>query len=100
MHEPAPFRPPARTSTKGFLAFHRDNPQVYRLFERFALEAAESGRTRIGAKMIWERMRWYCKVETTEQSPRLNNNYTSRYARLFIENHPERADLFCTRRHR
>lgn len=81
--------------------FHAENPHVWRLFERFALEAAASGVSRIGAKAIWERMRWSLQVETSEHrrgSWRLNNSYTAHYARLFRERHPEHAELFETRR--
>tara|TARA_R110002020_G_scaffold167780_7_gene356291 strand:- start:3177 stop:3545 length:369 start_codon:yes stop_codon:yes gene_type:complete len=81
-----------------FDSFHRANPGVYELFKRFALEAHEQGRQRVGAKMIWERIRWYCQVETTETAPKLNNNYTSRYARLFLLDRPDLEHLFETRR--
>ncbi len=79
-------------------AFHLSNPRVYELFERFALEAVRAGRSHFSAKMIWERMRWYSRVETTDPTFKLNNNYHAYYARFFLERHPELDGLFETRR--
>lgn len=92
--------PPARSDLEAaFLAFHRANPEVYRLFVRFALEAARAGRSRFGARMIWNRIRWFTDVETKESSGlKLNNNHTPYYARLFARDYPEHALLFETRR--
>ncbi|MEK9724416.1 MAG: hypothetical protein VW405_13170 [Rhodospirillaceae bacterium] len=83
-----------------FEAFHEANPNVYRLFERFTKEAIAAGRVRIGAKAIFERMRWYFAFETTGDTFKLNNSFTSFYARLFMADHPEHADLFETRERR
>lgn len=76
-----------------FRAWDAANPEVYRLFERFSLQAARSGR-RIGAKAIVERMRWELRVETRGDDFKLNNSYVSRLARKFVERHPEHAELF------
>lgn len=81
-----------------FRRFHEENPQVWRLFRRFALEAAQTGRTRFGAKMVWERMRWYTNVETNDQSVKLNSNWAAHYARLFVDTHPQHRELFELRR--
>ncbi len=79
-----------------FMEHHRANPAVWSLFERFALEAARAGRKHFGAKAVFERMRWHIEFETKDSLAdwKLNNNYTSRYARMFAERHPEHADLF------
>lgn len=64
------------------------HPEVWRLFERFAVEALRAG-VRIGAKAIWERMRWETRVtQTLPGAPALNNNFTPFYARLFDAKHP------------
>lgn len=86
----------AELSTK-FLKYHQDNPHVWEAFERFALQAAESGRRRIGSAMILERIRWYSMIETTGDKYKVNNNYKSDYARLFNEKYPQFNDLFPTR---
>lgn len=81
---------------QAFRDYHAQNPAVWTLFERFALDAARGGWTHFGAKAVWERIRWYIRLETRDDyaAVKLNNNYTSRYARMFAERHPEHADLF------
>jgi hypothetical protein len=83
-----------------FAEFHRENPHVYRAFERFACEALRSGH-RVGAKAIWERMRWHLFMETSEGRDggyRLNNNLTAYYARELMRRRPEFAGFFEIRR--
>lgn len=96
-HKRGPLRLVRPTLRERFEVFHATNPHVYRLFERFALEAARSGRRRFGAKAVWERMRWFVAFETTADDWKLNNSHTAYYAREFIRRHPEHADLFETR---
>ena len=89
------------TIRAAFFAFHAKYPEVYALFERFALEAIHAGRESIGAKAVWERMRWETAIgsaRTNSEQYRLNNNFTAYYAREFVERHPELADVFETRR--
>lgn len=81
-----------------FERFHAENPEVYRLLLRFALEAHAAGRTRIGVGALWERLRWYSSVETDGEPFKLNDNFRSRYARLIAERNPELAHLFETRK--
>ena len=79
-----------------FQAFHRANPQVYDLLRSLALAMVRAGRDRIGAKMLWERLRWEYALQTAGEY-RLNNNLTSRYARLLMDQEPELAGRFETR---
>lgn len=86
---------------QAFRAFHLRNPHVYSLFERFALEAASAGREKIGARLIWERMRWYLRFETTDRAERglkLNDHYPPYYARMFLRRHPELEGFFELRK--
>lgn len=83
-----------------FAQFHAQNPHVYRAFERFACEAMRSGQ-RIGAKAIWERMRWHLMMETSEHVNggfKLNNNLTAYYARELMRRRPEFCGFFEIRR--
>lgn len=100
---PAPV-PIVPTSRKGgleedFSRFHAANPHVYQALRQVALHAARRGR-KVGIKAIYERVRWEYQVETSRQEDayKLNNNYTSRYARLLMENEPDLAGFFETRR--
>lgn len=94
-HPEEPPRPP--TLEERWQAFDRENPQVWRAFERFTWDAIRAGRERIGAKAIWERMRWWSSVETTGDEYRLNNSWVSFYARKFRKAYPEHAHVFATR---
>lgn len=87
-----------RDIKEAFEIFHRDNPQVYELFRRFTFQAIDAGRKDFGAKAVVERIRWSSMVETTGDIYKINNNFVSFYARMFMENHPEHQGLFETRR--
>jgi hypothetical protein len=88
---------PNNVVERRFWLFHQQNPKVYELFDRFALEAAKSNRSRFGVAAIFERMRWYTSVETKGEAYKLNDNYTAYYGRLWMRNNPEHEGLFSTR---
>lgn len=70
--------------------FHAANPQVYELFQRFAVDALRmERRKRFGARVIWERLRWYTQVETNGTDFRLNDHYPPYYARLLMLERPD-----------
>lgn len=80
-----------------FNEFHKKNPQVYEMFRRFTYQAIDAGRKDFGAKCVVERIRWSSMVETTGDTFKINNNFTSFYARMFMDSHPEHYGLFQTR---
>lgn len=90
---PVPSDPNPRALS--FLEFHRSNPQVFRRFlelarERVQLQKALGRRPRLGAKAIWERLRWDMEFAGPSSKPfRLNNNHTALYARLLVETYHE-----------
>jgi hypothetical protein len=75
---------------------HKENPQTYDLFKKFALDALRSGRKRFGAQAIFERVRWYTQIETVGEF-KVNNSHISCYTRLLILEDPRFADFFETR---
>lgn len=77
-----------------FEVFHRDNPYIFKLFEELALKAISKGKRKIGSKQIIEVIRWKIWVETEGEKYKINNNYTSRYGRLFVAKHPQYKDRF------
>lgn len=82
------------TMQQRFEDFHRGHPDVYRELVKRAREAARSGH-RCGIRMIWERMRWHFYIEMSgDDEYKLNNNYTSRYARLIEDQEPDLRDFF------
>lgn len=86
-----------RTIDDDFHAYDSAHPQVFEMFKRFAYEARAAGMERFGGKAIWERLRWFCAIEKGGETPRLNNNYVSRYVRKLCEECPDLASLFETR---
>jgi len=82
-----------------FEGFHGSHPEVYELFKRFAWELRNAGQKRIGAKAVWERLRYETQVNPERYSGfKLNNNFTSRYARRLIADDPSFRSLIEVRR--
>lgn len=77
-----------------FLDFHKSNPEVWRLFQRFAGEALESGRNRFGARLIGERIRWETIIQTTDKDYKVNNDFWPYYARLLMLTDASFAGVF------
>ena len=78
-----------------FVQFHRANPRIYGLFIRFALEGAVSGRKRFGARMVGERIRWYCNVETRSKDEfKVNDHHWPYYARMAMLDEPSLEGIF------
>lgn len=76
-----------------FLQAHRECPDVWKYFEKFALDAIASGREHYGAKGIMERVRWHTEIEHGIDF-KCNNNFTAYYARIFAAKYPVHADFF------
>jgi hypothetical protein len=83
------------TLEQQFLAFHRTNPHVYQALRRLALELVGRGHRRIGIKMLFEVLRWQYALRTDDPNSefKLNNAYTSFYARL-LNQEPELCGCF------
>jgi len=80
-----------------FDEYDEANPQVYRMFRHFTLEAIAAGRTRLGAKMVCERIRWDTMVGGSGAFT-INNNFTAYYARKFEAEYPDHAGFFAQRK--
>lgn len=90
-----------RTIQEAFEIFHRLNPQVYAECRRLALEALRKGRKKISFKLIINVVRWEKFMQTEEPTLwnqngtltafKINDAYSSRYARLFKKEFPEYA---------
>ena len=79
-----------------FLEFHAKYPKVYELFEKFTLQLIYNGHTRLGAKMIIERIRWEMATDGSKDAKgfKINNNYTCFYSRLFVRKNPKHSKIF------
>lgn len=83
-----------------FCAYHEQNPQVYKKFEEFTLKTIEKGFKNYGAKGIFELVRWTSGVSADNDCFKVNNSYTSLYARMFEKKHPQYKDFFRKRKSR
>lgn len=90
---------PEGTIQEHFEQFHRTHPEVYHALVTYTRDARRAGRERIGVRMIWERMRWYLAIERdATEDYKFNDHYPSRYARLIMDQEPDLAGVFETRR--
>ena len=81
-----------------FQQYHADNPHIYRLFTRFAERALDAGFATYSSKSIFERLRWHMHFDSKDKDDfKINNNYTSRYARMLMEDDPRFDGFFRTR---
>jgi hypothetical protein len=89
------------TLEQRFEAFHAANPHVYASLRRLALDAARRGK-QVGIKMLFEVLRWEATLATDDPASayKLDNGYTSFYARRLMDNEPELAGFFETRTQR
>jgi hypothetical protein len=78
--------------------WHKLNPDVWRLFERFTLQAISSGREHYSAWAVIQRIRWHTTVETSGSDFKISNDYIAFYARLFHVKHPEYDGFFRTKK--
>ena len=87
---------------QAFMLFHEDNPHVYNTLVEEARKLRRMGWKKIGMKFLYERARWILTMKTRipeDMEPyKLNNNYTSRYARLIMKQEPDLKDFFETRK--
>lgn len=79
-----------------FRRFHAENPHVYERLKRLAFKLKVRGVERYGIKALWEVLRYEESVQTTAaaSSYRLNNNFTSMYARLLIAQEEDLEGFF------
>lgn len=80
-----------------FTTFHQQNPRVWDLFKSFTKQAIASGRPHYSADAVLHRIRWHTTVETKGSDFKINDHFSSLYARLFHMAHPEHGKFFETR---
>ncbi|MFI5688624.1 hypothetical protein [Streptomyces sp. NPDC051636] len=85
------------TLDERFDDFHASNPWVLEALEELTTQWIKAGGGRIGVKALFEQLRWSSPHIADGEPFRLNNNFTSRYARLLCARHPEWAGVFQLR---
>lgn len=88
---------PGGTIQQRFERFHRLNPWVYDALVFYARDFLSGGRSRVGMKMLFERVRWERNRRTTGETFKLSNDFHARYARLVMAQEPDLAGKFETR---
>lgn len=86
-----------QTIQERFEAFDRANPHVRAALRNLALMMQARGVRRYGMKGLFEILRWRFAIQTEGDEYKLNNIYTSRYARLLMDTEPRLAGFFATR---
>ena len=78
-----------------FEAYDKSNPHVYKRFCEIADSIIKRGHKHYSADAILHVIRY---ESTVKKEPfelfKINNNYSSRYARKFISDHPEHNNFF------
>lgn len=82
-----------------FQVFHGENPHVYTELVTLARQIHARGYRRIGIELLFAVLRWRSMMATTadEYGFKLNDHFTSRYARLIMAANPDLAGFFATR---
>ena len=81
---------------KTFQEYHEMNPMIYPEFKRYAFMLINNGHKKIGAKQVFERIRWESMIERTGRY-KCNNNYTADYACKFEADFPYLQGIFYHR---
>jgi hypothetical protein len=89
---------PSTSLEERFARFHRENPSLYREFERRAMALYNAGAQHIGIAMIAEVIR-YDEAVARRDAYKVNNSYRAFYARMLVHDHPELSSLIETRGH-
>jgi len=85
------------TLKEKFDLWDEENPEVYKLFCKFTLQAAEKGHKRLSAWMIVNRIRWETSVVTVGNDYKVSNDFIALYARKFMQDHPEYDGFFSVK---
>jgi hypothetical protein len=81
-----------------FYKWHNKNPFVWKAIENIFLDKAKNGQKRIGLKEIFEELRQTIIKEKNDDEWKLNNNWTSAYARILAFKYPELSHFLEIRR--
>ena len=77
------------TIQERFEDFDAEHPEVFELFVRFSKELIAAGHTSYSADAILHRIRWHFDVNAKKDGGfKINNNFTSRYARKLATANP------------
>jgi hypothetical protein len=82
-----------------FIEYHKNNPWVWELFERFAMEMIGAGRERYSSSAIIERIRWEVdRKSSPDERFKISNDFRAYYARMFIAKYPMCNSFFLIKK--
>jgi len=81
-----------------FVKFDATNPEIYRMFCKFALQVA-ARREHFSAKCIFHRIRWESAVGTGGDY-KIDDGWISHYARKYMHEYPQHDGFFELRQRR
>ena len=76
-----------------FEQYQEINPKIYKEFVHYTNEMIQAGQIKVGAKSVFERIRWESKIKRMDQY-KVNNNFTADYARKFEQDYPHFSGIF------
>lgn len=80
-----------------FREYDRAHPEVFRKFRELADGLRAAGWSRYSADALMHRIRWHYHVERQDREWKINNDFSSRYARLLMDVDPSFVGFFETR---
>ena len=83
-----------KTIEQAFKEFDKENPDIFLLFKKYFFILFEKGVKKTSSKMIINRIRWEVYVETTGKPYKINDCFTSHYARKFVKEYPDFSGYF------
>lgn len=81
---------------RSFIKYHESNPEIYEEFKKYTFQLINRGYKRLGAKQIFEVIRWHSMVYGKGQY-KIDNTFTADYARKFEREHLDYIGIFTKR---
>lgn len=86
------------TIQEKFEEFHEANPSVYTELVKLARQARFKGHSKVGIELLFAVLRWERMMGVERNSHyKLNDHYTSRYARLIMREEWDLRSMFEVR---
>ena len=79
-----------------FEKYDKENPQIWKMFVKIAMQAKMKGFKTYSANGIFEIMRWETRVTGNDEF-KVNNNYRPDYARKMMSEYPAFKGFFRIR---
>jgi hypothetical protein len=94
----APQEDAKRTIQERFEDFHARHPEVYEQIVHYAMMVKRAGHLRYSIDACIQRVRWHFQFEHSSRFDfKINDHFSSRYARLVMDREPSLEGFFETR---